>query len=377
MKVIQIVPDIENMSAGPAYSVPAMTEGLRRNNVEVELFSLGRSGGRTFNYPVRLFQTTAFSLGTGWSPSMLSALKASCKQVDIVHTNSIWMFPNVYPSWAAKGTRCKVVIGPRGTVSEWALQRSQWKKYIFGHLFQYPAMRRADMFVATCEDEAYDIRRMGYSQPIAIIPNGVDVPNVGNVSVLPRRRMFFLSRIHPKKNVEMLIRCWARIEDRFSNWDLSIVGPDKDNPYAEEMKILGRKLNCKRIRFEGEINGYAKYRFIAESECEILPTHSENFGMVVAESLACGTPVICTRGAPWRGLIENCCGWWVDISESALEAAMVDAMSKTRIELSQMGKRGEDWMRRDFDWVAIGRKMRNAYEWLLGGVERPDCVMVD
>ena len=186
--------------------------------------------------------------------------------------------------------------------------------------------------------------------------------------------MFFLSRIHPKKNVGMLIRCWAKLEDQFPNWDLSIVGPDKNNQYADEMKQLTVELGCKRVIFEGELKGDEKFRFMAESDCEVLPTHSENFGMVVAESLACGTPVICSHGAPWEGLNVEGCGWWIAAEENAFENAMSEAMRMPQDELQAMGNRGRDWMRREFDWNAIGRKMKISYEWLLSGCDKPEWV---
>lgn len=376
MKVVQVVPTISNLSEGPAYSVPAMCEGLRLNGADVELYALGSDGGRKFNFPVRVFNRSGFPLrALGRSPNMFAALKDVCKAADIVHTNSIWMFPNVYPSWAARGTNCKVVISPRGTVSKWALQRSRWRKAVFGSLFQYPAMRRADMFVATCESEAEDIRRLRYRQPIAIIPNGVDIPNISGLIQPVRRRLFFLSRIHPKKNIELLIRCWAKLEHQFPDWDLSIVGPNENNPYADQMKELAKHLCCRRLTFMGELSGDAKYRFMAESECEVLPTHSENFGMVVAEALACGTPVICSQGAPWEGLVVNRCGWWVPIREDALMSAMYQAMAMPREELTRMGECGREWMSRDFGWKEIGRKMLVAYEWLLGRNEKPEWIM--
>ena len=116
---------------------------------------------------------------------------------------------------------------------------------------------------------------------------------------------------------------------------------------------------------------------MAESDCEVLPTNSENFGMVVAESLACGTPVICSQGAPWKGLLTHNCGWWVPIDEMAFESAMREAMVMSREELATMGAKGREWMRNDFDWNAIGMKAKEAYEWLCGIGDKPECVVLD
>ena len=369
MKVIQVVPGICDESQGPSCSVPACAGGLVHNGVDVELFAIDRMPDKTFDFPVRIFPKHKFPIAAmGRSPELLKALMEVCKHADIVHTNSLWMFPNVYPYWATRGTACKLVIGPRGTVSLWAIRRSRLKKFVFGHLWQYPAMRAANMFVASCQEEADDIRRLGYRQPIAIVPNGVDVPEDISSEKVRRRRMFFLSRIHPKKNLELLIHCWSKLEGRFPDWDLSIVGPDINNRYADAMKTLARRLGCGRVKFEGELNGVAKQSFIAASECMVLPTHSENFAMAVAESLAISVPVICSRGAPWAGLVDEKCGWWIPATERAFLSAMTKAMSMSRSELSDMGARGREWMKRDFTWDSIGRKLKEAYEWLLNGM---------
>lgn len=378
MKVIQIVPDIFDESAGPAYSVPASARGLCHNGVDVELFSTGRiPTWNHFEYSVKVFPRKTFPLyALARSPEMLRALRTAAKTTDVFHVNSLWQFPCIYPDWARRGTQCKLVVGPRGTVSTWALRRGLWKKKIVGSLWQYSVMRHADMFVASCQEEADDIRRMGYRQPIAIVGNGVDVPDEILYKKADRRRMYFLSRIHPKKNVELLIRCWAKLECEFPEWDLSIVGRDAGNPYADEMKTLVKNLKCQRVTFEGEIRGRDKERFIAESECQVLPTHSENFGMVVAESLAWGTPVICSHGAPWAGLGTNGCGWWVEASETAFAHAMREAMMKPRAELSTMGENGRQWMLRDFSWDSIGAQLKQSYEWLIDSESavRPEFV---
>lgn len=382
MKIIQVIPYLRLESSGPTQSVPGMCRGLQHAGCDVTLHSDGPApqkdfGCPTFFHDIKVFPHPKFLR----SPAMLKQLREECQTATIIHNNSLWTMPNVYPLWTCKGTKCKQVLQPRGTLSKWALNNSKWKKRIFGWLFQYAVMRKADMWVATCEDEYQDIRRLGYKQPVAILPNGVDLPMSEDElrAVMPRdrRRMYFLSRIHPKKNVELLLRCWAKLESEFADWDLSIVGPDKNNPYADEMKQLVKDLGCQRVTFEGELNGAEKFKFVAESECFVLPTHSENFGMVVAEALACKTPAICSFGAPWEGLNEHQCGWWIPTDMVAFEETMRQVMLMSRDTLAEMGERGRAWMARDFSWDGIGAKLKAAYAWLLGQGEKPDFVRID
>lgn len=374
MKVIQTVSFISVESAGTSIVVPGLCHGLAEHGVDVELHTREPIPPRAYAYPVVSYPRSKWGAFLERSPAMAKGLAKACKSADIVQVNGVWMMPDVYPVWARRGTKCKLVTAPHGSFAPWSMRKSRWKKVLFGLAFQYSALRQTDLWWATAESEYLDIRRLGYKQPVAIVPCGIDLPDVGDVEKCQRRRMFFLSRIHPKKNLSLLIECWARLEKDFPDWDLSIVGPDRDNPYADEMKDLASRLDCRRITFEGELNGDVKWRFMAESECQVLPTHSENFGMVVAESLSCGTPVICSRGAPWKGLVDHRCGWWVAADAPLFEEAMREAMSLPRNELKEMGCRGREWMRRDFSWKEAGRKMRDAYNWLLGCAELPQWV---
>ena len=391
MKVIQVVSSIAEESMGPSYTVPALCGSLTASGCDVSIMTLNPFprrdyGFAVYGYPLHRFPHPAL----GRSPEMLEGMTAEAAHADILHSNSLWMFPNVYGWMATKrlkkrktpgGKIPKLVVQPHGSVSEWALNHHWLRKCAFGRFFGlYAALEETDMWVATAESEADEIRAWGYRQPICILPNGIDLPafpleasaDIRRTS----RRLCFLSRIHPKKNVGMLIEVWARLEKEFPDWSLSIVGPDKNNAYADGMKALARVRGCRRLVFEGELNGEDKVRFMAGSDCLVLPTFSENFGMVVAESLACGTPVVCSHGAPWKGLETNKCGWWVETTPKAFEKAMRVVMSMSRQELKSLGANGREWMKRDYSWADIGTRMKMAYEWLLNpaGVARPEWV---
>lgn len=375
MKIIQVVPSIEAEASGPSYSVPSLCAGLAHAGGEVSLYCVGKKPLRDFCFRVVECAGKSFPHPQlGRSPEMLESLRRECMTADVIHNNSLWMLPNIYPAVAKRGTRCKLVTQPRGTLSAWALRRSSWKKRLIGVCGQYAAMRRTDLWVATSQEEYNDIRRLGYRQPIVILPNGVDVP----ASVRPkdeRRRLVFLSRIHPTKGVDVLLRAWRNVQDEFGAWDLWIAGPK--NGYAQQMEALGERLGCRRCQFVGEFNGLAKQDLYGGSECLVLPTHSENFGMVVAEALANGTAVICSKGAPWAGLNDYGCGAWIDIGVEPLIAAFRKFLAKPRQEFIEMGIRGREWMRREFSWDKIGSQMLLSYEWLLGRGDKPQCVWED
>lgn len=393
MKVVQIVPHVGEESSGPSYSVPMLCHGLAECGVKTQLCFLGRMLERlkhenytAISYP----QRDKFNLG--WSPEMLKGLREACQTADIIHNNSLWMMPNVYSAWAVKGTRCKLVVAPRGTLAAWSLKKGWLKKKIFGWLLQNQVLRRADMFHATSEKEYEEIRAAGYKQPVAIVPIGMEVPegtkglgirDWGLEGVGSRlRRVAFFGRLHKVKAVDRLVRAWELLNRTIEqsnnrtilNWELVIAGPDCGARGELEQYISARKIP--RVRFVGEINGSDKYEFLSSAALYVLPSFTENFGVTVAEALACGTPAIASTGTPWQGVQDNQCGWWVENTPEVLEETLREAMSLSDDERAAMGESGKEWIRRDFSWEGVGAKMKAAYEWLLYGGERPKYVKI-
>ena len=169
-----------------------------------------------------------------------------------------------------------------------------------------------------------------------------------------------------------MVRAWEFVAR--DGWELVIAGPDCG--MLAELKGIVEERKLPRVSFVGEINGQAKYEFLASGDIYVLPSDTENFAITVAEALACGTPVIASRGTPWLGVEREKCGRWVTIGVEPLAAALKELMSMSDEERAAMGARGREWIRRDFSWKGIGAKMKMAYEWLLGKGEKPEWVRV-
>ncbi len=381
MNVQQVVPGFRDEAAGPSYSVSGLCRGLVANDVTVTLHALTATEGVPLPFRVQVYPRgwlPCYCLGH--SPKMMRGLKEACASADIIHNNSLWMFPNIYPGWAVRETKCKLVTAPRGTLAEWSLRRSYWKKIIIGLLFQNAVLRRTDMFHATSEKEYEEIRAQGYRQPVAIVPIGMDLPEVDINAETYRckdaerlRKILFFGRLHKVKGVDRLLLAWEKVVK--DGWELVIAGPDCG--MLEELKRIVAERKLPRVSFVGEINGPAKYEFLAGGDVCVLPSDTENFGVTVAEALASGTPVIASQGTPWQGLERERCGMWVPIGVESLAAALKEMMAMSDEERAAMGARGREWIRRDFSWKGIGAKMKAAYEWLLAPekVEKPEFVV--
>jgi glycosyltransferase involved in cell wall biosynthesis len=236
-------------------------------------------------------------------------------------------------------------------------------------------MRGAACLHVTSDEEHDDMRTMGLTNPIAVIRNGVDIPMFSESLKTDSRDRSVLSlgRIHPKKGLGSLVRAWAHVERKHSDWRLRIVGPNEAG-YAEELRELASQLNVERLSIETPVYGPDKFRAYRDADLFILPTLSENFGLTIAEALASGVPAICTKGAPWHGLETEHCGWWIDHGVESLIDALDIAMTAPREELGAMGLRGHDWMRREFSWDRIAHEMLDVYKWVLGTGVRPTSV---
>jgi len=381
MRIIHTIPAISEEASGGNYVALRLCESLIAQGQDLTIAALDWS---PMPSPPAFLKT--FALGTGphrlgRSPDMKRWLREQAKngKTALFHNHSLWMMPNVYPGQVARRYNIPLVLSPHGTLSEWAMQSGSPLKRVLWPFLQRPALSAVTCFHATAQSEYEDIRCMGFRQPVAIIPNGVDIPDLLPKNQGDFRTLLFLGRIHPIKGLDMLLPVWAAVQDRFPEWKLRIVGPDNGG-YLSQMRRLAAELGLERVEFAGPLFGAEKLRAYQEADLFVLPTYSENFGIAVAEALAAGTPAIVTKGAPWEGLESHGCGWWIDIGVEALVACLEDALSRSTDELNEMGLRGRTWMEAEYSWNEIGRKMLATYNWLLTGkvlTVRPKWVFLD
>lgn len=377
MNVYQVVSGLKKESGGPSYTVRKLCEGLAKLGVNVELNTLGDIEEEPPGLKI-VAHRHALIEKLGFSPDMKRHLLRSIKSGDVIHTHGLWMMPNVYPGAVARKTGAKLVMSPRGMLCKWSLGQRKYRKKIFGLLAQKGVIFKVDCMHVTAESEYEDVRNFGFSGPIAVIPNGVDIPEErscgrGDGYI---KKIIFLGRIHKKKGIEKLLEVWDRINNLHEDWVLEICGPG-DGSYVKNIRSSIESMEGGRVSYRPPVYGEEKSRYYQSADLFVLPTESENFGVAVAEALAHGVPVIVTKSAPWPGIEMNECGWWVDNSVDAIEYAMHQAMGLPIRTLKEMGKSGRAWMVKDFGWEGICERMKGTYEWLLSGKEKPGWIVVD
>jgi len=298
-----------------------------------------------------------------WSPGFAREVLAS--EADILHTHGIWQHPSIVAlQWKAQIDRPHVA-SVHGMLEPWAWHHHAWKKRPIWWLWEKRNLETATLLHATSDQEAEALRDRGLRAPIAIIPHGVDLPPLRS-SRDPGdcRTALFLSRIHPKKGLPMLLEAWAKV--RPANWRLRVVGPDKAGHQAElERRVSVLGLGAV-VEFSSPLDGAAKSAAFHQSDLFILPTHSENFGIAVAEAMAHQLPVITTHGAPWEILESERCGWWVPVTVDGIAAALEDATRLDTAELTEMGSRARAVATAQFCWSVVAARFIDAYRGVLG-----------
>ncbi|MCS4116180.1 glycosyltransferase [Salinibacter ruber] len=293
---------------------------------------------------------------------------------DVIHDHGAWLPSNVVAAWVARRAGVPLVVASRGMVTAWSLSHQAQKKRAAWHLYQKHVFRQASLFHATAPAEVEDLRALGMTQPIAVVPNGVEIPDtLPNGEPTDDRRALFLSRIHPKKGLPMLLDAWADL--RPEGWMLELVGPS-ENGHRAELEAQATELGLDgEVVFSGPVDDTDKWHKYAAADLFVLPTHSENFGIVVAEALAAEVPVLTTTGTPWQELEAHECGWWVAPAPEAIRDALATALRQSDPTRTAMGRRGRALVQSTYTWRAVGERMRRAYEWLLGaGASRPSFI---
>lgn len=357
--VVNVIADAASGVAAAVRGLAAAEAGRPGNHVHVHALDPVLPVG---NAAVHAYARSSFPLPfASCSRPLARGLREAAGQAQIVHVHNLWSCSLLHAVQAVRDTRCRLVCSPHGALDPRSRRTSAWKKWAWWHLLQRRALEQVDLFRATSAAEAEHIRALGFRTPVVVVPNGVEVPAPPPRGPAEPRTVGFLGRIHPVKALDRLVDAWRLVAPARPGWRLRICGPDGGGLAA----LRGRAAGLPRITFEPAVAEADKSSWYASCDLVVLPSHGENFAMVVAEALAHGVPVVCSTGAPWGGLVSEGCGWWVDNGVASLTAALLEATGHDRDTLASMGSRGRSWMTRDYSWAQAAARMCAAYDDLL------------
>ena len=376
MRVLHITPSFypARVYGGPTESVYQLGRHLVRQGHRVSVLTTNAngpnkvldvttkqevemSGGLYVRYCRRLVPDSI-------SPMLLRLLPSYIRCADVVHLTGAYSFPTIPTFLACHAMDKPLVWSPRGTLQRWERSfRRPTLKAIWDWVCRIVIPKKIILHVTSETEAAQSLERFPGTET-ALIPNGVEVPKkVEHIQTHGVLRLLYLGRIHPKKGIENLLAA-CRILKGSSGvvWLLSIAGgggPRYTNHIREGIERLALS---KQVTLVGEVVGDAKKKLFEKADVVVVPSFSENFGMVVAEALAHGVPVIVSKGTPWKRVEEIGCGLWVENDPQSLSDALQQI---AQMPLRRMGSRGRAWMQQEFAWPCMARRMAELYESLV------------
>lgn len=340
MKILHVMPTLSPASGGPAEALRQIVRAYPEVGVQVEIACLDEPSAEWIpNFAAQVHGFGPTRSGYGRSPKLRAWLQQNVLRFDGVVAHAVWNYPSLAAARAAKG-RVPYAVFTHGMLDPWFNRRyplKKLKKQVYWPI-QYPALRDATSVLFTskleCELAPQSFKPNKWTS--LIVPYGTNGPPQ---DVQTQRRAFeermpqlaqrqfllFLSRIHEKKGCDLLLDAFAAIAPEHPNVDVVIAGPDQEGLQAKLTAQAQRLGVSGRVHWPGLLTGDAKWGALRACEAMILPSHQENFGVVVAEALACGRPA----------LISNQVNLWPDIDEDSAGLIEPDTLEGTRALLTR------------------------------------------
>lgn len=283
----------------------------------------------------------------------------------VVHIHGMWTIFLAMAAFLCIFKRIRYIVSPHGCLEPWALNHKKTKKKLAMILYQKQILDNASCLVVNSRLELLNAQKLKLNVPIAIIQNAISViPDLRKKSFKNPKTLLFFSRIHEKKGVDYLLKAWSICDTK--NWKLKIVGPGNIK-YVTKLKKLIKDLNIsKKVELRhGFVSNKIKQEIFTSAHGFVLPTRSENFGIVVVEALSNQLPVITTQEAPWEELSEFKCGWWIPANVRGVALAIQEIINTPSTDLKKMGIRGYNLAKKNYTWDSKGKQGHDLYYWLL------------
>lgn len=367
MRVLHTITGLGVKSGGTSTCVYELVKALNQKGCCVDILTNQGNyesplvGSDSFIHTVDAHYKTPF----GFSSSMRRALR-SIDGYDIIHINGLWSEQSLYSAHIAKKKGIPYIVSPHGMLYPQALSVKPIRKWIMRKLLFDRMLSSAACIHATCEEEKKHYQSLGFTNEVRVIPNILQLPDY--IKDIPcdrqKKRIGFLGRLHPIKNIPALLEAWKLLGDYTNDAELLIMGSG-DKEYEEELRNIAKECPFDNVRFCGFVNGRDKFRYLGSLRALCIPSHQENFGMTAIEAMAIGTPVIASKTTPWGDLETYHSGWWVDNSPESLAKAIRQAFDMDDKGFTIKGGNGKMLVEKKYSPDVAVKKAINMYSFVL------------
>lgn len=394
MRLLITMSSISRMAGGLYSSVRHLAKNLTDKGVQIDVLALQdryaeEDSGAWAPVVPRVFKSMDV-LNFRFSPQLIRAVMAN-KYADMVHSHGLWQSPDLAAYlWACRHKKPSIV-SPHGMLDAWAVGHSKWKKRMALALFEREHIENAACLHALTEQEMNSLRTFGLNNPVCVIPNGVDLPpqeevSSGNGPLMPpglpagdkRKMLFYLGRLHPKKNLPNLLHAWALLckqkPVRCAEWVLVIAGWDESG-HRHRLEQLIKDLRIQSsVILPGPLYDEAKDAWYRRVSAFVLPSMSEGLPVSVLEAWSYSVPVLMTEQCNLPKGFETQAAIKTGIDVQSISRGLDELTGMPAVELAAMGCRGRRLVAEEYSWDRISSRMLLVYKWLVGGGARPDCV---
>lgn len=367
MKLLHVIHSVKPESGGPIEGLKQLAGPMAKMGHTTEVLSLDAPDSPWVNgvrFPVYALGST--SLGYGYTHRLIPWLRENSPNYDAVVVRGIWQYHSL-ACWRAlcKGSTPYVVF-PHGMLDPWfkrAYPLKHAKKWLYWPWAEYRVLRDAAAVLFTSEEERllaresfwlYRCREVVVNYGTSMPPENTEVQSGAFFERFPqlrgKRLLLSLGRIHVKKGCDLLIQAFAKVLAQDPHWHLVMAGPDQVG-WQAHLISLARRLGVERaITWTGMLSGEIKYGALKSAEVFVLPSHQENFGIVVAESLACGTPVLISNKVNiWREVLEDGAGLVANDDLEGTSSLLKDWLGLAKDEKCRMRERARNCFQRRFE----------------------------
>lgn len=363
-------------AGGPALSMSLTLKGLERAGVKtVALCEQISPPGKLIAPELNICFTHRPKYGTfAYVNNIKECLKKE-NDIDVYHIHGTWMYHGFAVSQYANQMKKPYLVSPRGMLYPQALAHHALLKKVMMTLYQRKVFSGAACVQATCREEMEHYRALGFENPVAVLPNPIDVNGIveREIPYKPTFKIGYLGRLHPRKRVERLIYAFGELRKELEDCRLIIIGGG-DDQYRNFLETEVKRLRLTNVEFTGFLMGKEKDSMIMGLSLLVVPSDFENFGNIVTEALIRGVPVIASKGMPWQELEEFHCGWWINNDQESINRTLLNAITLSLEERIRMGMNGKRLMHKNYSVEVLGEKMKQLYEWILNGGEKPEFV---
>ncbi len=307
-----------------------------------------------------------------FSFKMLLHLWKDIKNTNVVHIQAIFSLPTPIGLFYARILKKKVLLSPHGCLGSWCLSDGNKFKRQYLSLFIEPYANDV-VWHATSVQEEEEIKQLFPKAKVKIIPNGINMEEFSTINFYSKaelvkkftgktmnveKLLISMSRLHKKKGLDILLKAFKKVKETNHNTILLIAGDDfgEKNHLQKLVKELELENN---VYFIGHIAGQDRIDFFANADVFVLPSHNENFGMVYAEAMASGTPVVASTNTPWKEVEEFSIGKWVENDPDLTAKAIIELFEK---DLLLLGQESRKFIEQNYSWSSVGIKFKKVLE---------------